>query len=99
MNEIITATYNFLDILDDSDLIKNLTKYKNNLLNNKALLAKIDNIRNLKDDNKLIQGRKEIYEDNDYKMYMKYYNELSLLIMKINHKYKEYTNTTKGCKG
>lgn len=98
MNEIIDATYNFLDTLDNSDLIKNLTKYKNNLLNNKELLAKIKTTKELKDDNKLIQGRKEIYDNNDYKMYMKYYNELSLIIMDINHKYKEYTNTT-NCKG
>ena len=99
MNEIVKATYDFLDTLDNSDLIKNLTKYKNNLLNNKEILSKIKTTKELKDDDKLIQGRKEIYEDNDYKMYMKYYNELSLIIMKINHKYKEYAKTNNDCKG
>lgn len=98
MNEIINATYNFLDTLDNSDLIRELTKYKNNLLNNKDILAKISNTKSLKDDLKIIESRKEIYENNDYKMYMKYYNELSLIIMQINQKYKEYTNTF-NCKG
>ena len=99
MSEIIDATYNFLDSLDDSDIIKNITKYKNKLLNNKDLLSKINKIQNEKDDNKLIIGRKEIYNNNDYKMYMKYYNELSLLIMMINNKYKEFTSTSKhNCK-
>ncbi len=47
------------------------------------------------DNEKIILGRKEIYENNDYKMYMKYYNELSFIILKINKKYAEYTNTSK----
>ena len=99
MSDIINATYNFLDSLDNSDIIKNITIYKNKLLTNKDLLSRINKIKNEKDDNKLIIGRKEIYENNDYKMYMKYYNELSLLVMKINNKYKEYTNTSKhNCK-
>ena len=99
MSDIINATYNFLDSLDNSDIIKNITIYKTKLLNNKDLLSRINKIQNEKDDNKLIIGRKEIYENNDYKMYMKYYNELSLLVMKINNKYKEYTNTSKhNCK-
>ena len=93
MSEIVEATYKFLDNLDNSDIIKNITKYKHNLLNNKDILSKIDKIKKEKDNNKLIIGRKEIYNNDDYKIYMKYYNELSLIIMQINKKYKEYTNT------
>ncbi len=93
MGEIIEATYNFLDSLDNSDIIKNITIYKNKLLNNKELLSKINKVKNELDNNKLIIGRKEIYDNDDYNNYMHYYNELSLLIMKINSKYKEYTNT------
>ena len=79
--------------------IINITKYKSKLLNNKNILDKINKVKLEKDDNKLIIGRKEIYDNDDYKMYMKYYNELSLLIMKINNKYKEFTNTSKhNCK-
>ena len=99
MGEIINATYNFLDSLDNSDIIKNITKYKKNLLNNKKILSEINKLKKEKDDNKLIIGRKEIYSNNDYKMYMKYYNELSLIIMQINNNYKEYTHTSEhNCK-
>ena len=99
MSEIIDATYNFLDILDNSDIIKNLTKYKNKLLSNKELLKEIKKVQKETDDNKLIKGRQAIYENNDYKMYMKYYNELSFLVMNINNKYKEYTHTSEhNCK-
>jgi len=93
MSEIITATYNFLDTLDNSDLIKNLTKCKQKILKNKQILSLINDIKQEKDSNKLILKRKKIYENNDYKMYMKYYSELSLIILKINKKYTTYTKT------
>lgn len=91
MSEITMATYNFLDDLDNSDIIKNLTKYKNKLLKNKELLQTIKDIQNETNEAKLINKRKAIYEENDYKMYMKYYNELSMIILKINNQYKKYT--------
>ena len=93
MTEIIEKTYALLDTLDNSDLIKDLTKYKNKLMHNNAILTKIDNLKKETDNNKIISLRKELFSNNDYKMYQQSYNELSLIIMKINKKYKEYTNT------
>ena len=93
--EIIEATYSFLDSLDNSLLIKNLTKYKNKVLKNKELLDEISNLKNEKDNDKIISKRKEIFNNNDYSNYMKYYNELSMIVFKINKKYQEYTNTRK----
>ena len=93
MGEIISATYNFLDALDNSNLIKNLTVYKQKLLKDKKILSLIEEIKKEKDSNILITKRKLLYENNNYKMYMKYYNELSLIILKINHQYHIYTNT------
>ena len=93
MGIIIEKTYEFLDALDNSDLIKNLTKYKQRLLNDANLLKEIDTLKKETENAKLIEGRKHIYENNDYKMYMECYSELSYLIFKINNKYKEYTST------
>ena len=93
MSDIVEATYNFLDTLDNSELIKNLTKYKNKLLNNKPILKEIANIKKETNNETIISRRKELFANNDYKMYMKYYNELSLIILKINKKYQEYTST------
>ncbi len=93
MSEITTATYNFLDALDNSDIIKELTKYKDRLLKNKNLLEAIKITKKETNSDILITKRKIIYEDNDYRMYMKYYNELSLIILKINKQYKKYTST------
>ncbi len=93
MSEIINATYEFLDALDNSELINNLTKYKNKAMQNKDLLNKIKDARNETNSDLLITKRKEIYDNDDYKMYMKYYNELSLIVLKINNQYKKYTST------
>ena len=93
MGIIIDKTYQFLDVLDSSDLIKNLTKYKNKLLNNPELLKNITTVKKETDTAKIITGRKSIYANEDYKIYMKCYSELSYLILKINNKYKEYTST------
>ena len=93
MSEIITSTYNFLDALDNSNIIKNLTKYKQKLLKNKKLLSLIKEIKQETDKDILIQKRKILYQNNNYKMYMKYYNELYLIILKINKTYAKFSNT------
>ena len=93
MSEIITATYNFLDSLEESELIKDLTKYKTKLLSNKSLLSQIAELKQETDSNKIIAKRKEIYNNKDYCEYIKRYNELSFIILKINKKYHDYTNT------
>ena len=93
MSEIILATYNLIDTLDKSNLIKELTKYKEKLMNNKTLLKEIDSIKEETDTAIIIKKRQALYKNNDYKMYMKYYNELSLIVLRINQQYKKYTNT------
>ena len=93
MGIIIDKTYELLDTLDESDLIINLTIYKNKLLKNKVLLKEIVDLKKETDTDAIIKKRKALFENNDYKMYMKYYNELSLIVLKINKKYKEYTST------
>lgn len=93
MSPIIEATYNLIDTLDKSNLIKELTKYKEKLMKNKALLKEIASIKKETDNNIIIKKRQALYKNNDYKMYMKYYNELSLFVLRINRQYKKYTNT------
>ena len=93
MSDIIEKTYLFLDALDNSDLIKNLTKYKNKLLSNKDLLSEISLLKTYTDTSSIIDARKALFSNSDYSSYMTYYNELSLIIMEINKKYKEYTFT------
>lgn len=93
MSEVIEKTYKLLDTLDNSSLIKNLTKYKNRLLKDREVISKIEKIKKETNQEDLIKLRKELYQNKDYKMYMKYYQELSFIVLKINKKFAEYTST------
>jgi hypothetical protein len=93
MSEIIEKTYKLLDTLDKSDLIKNLTYHKEKLLLNKEVLSLVKKINQETNNEIKISLKKKIYSIDDYKNYIKYYNELYYIILKINKKYSEYTNT------
>jgi len=96
MSLIIEKTYNLLDVLDNSELIKYLTNSKEKLQKDDKVLSLIKEINKELNNKIKIELRKELYNNKNYKDYMDSYNELSYIILKINNKFKEYTNT-KGC--
>ena len=96
MSEIIEKTYKLIDTLDESDLIKKLTYYKEKLSSNKEVLSLVKKINKENNNEIKISLKKKLYNIDDYKNYMKYYNELYYIILKINKKYSEYTNTKEG---
>ena len=87
MNEVIEKTYELLDYLDNSKIVKDLTTAKNKLLNNQDILKKIKKYQKEKN----ITLKKEIFNNPDYDNYMQCYNELSYLVMDINKKIKNIT--------
>lgn len=87
MNEVIEKTYELLDYLDNSKIVKDLTTSKNKLLNNQEILKKIKKYQKEKN----ITLKKEIFNNPDYANYMQCYNELSYLVMDINKKIKNIT--------
>lgn len=93
MSDIIENTYKLLDALDNSDLIKNLTTTKRRLEQNPEILSLIKEYRKETDSNKLISIKQILYQDKDYRKYIESYNELSLIILRINKQYQKYTNT------
>ncbi|MBQ8219565.1 MAG: hypothetical protein IJZ79_07420 [Bacilli bacterium] len=93
MSKIIDSTYNLLDTLDNSNLIKELTISKEKLLKDKNILSLINKYNNEINNDKKILLKKEIYKDINYQKYINAYNELSLIVLKINNKYHSYTNT------
>lgn len=96
MSEIIEKTYKLLDALDNSEVIKKLTYYKQKLEQDEEVLSLVKKINNELDPNKKIELRKIIYNNDNYKNYMDYYNELNYIILKINNKFSKYTNTKEG---
>lgn len=92
MNEVIEKTYELLDYLDNSKIVKDLTTAKNKLLSNQDILNKIKKYQ--KEEN--ITLKKEIFNNHDYANYIQCYNELSYLVMDINQRIKNMTGK-KGC--
>ena len=96
MSQIIEKTYELLDTLENSNLIKTLTTSKEKLLKDKYLLSLINTYNIETENEKKIKLKQELYSNKVYKDYIDSYNELSYIILKINNKFKEYTNT-KNC--
>ena len=97
MDNIIEKTKELINSFEKSDLIKNLDHYKGKVLINKELLELINKYNNTQDEYEKISLKQKIYKYEEYSNYMKYYNELFYYVLKINNKYKEYTDV-RGCK-
>lgn len=98
MDEVIDKTKNLIDVLDSSDLIKNIEYYKTLVLEMPEVLSLIDKYNNSSLDYEKLAIKKDIYDVEEYKMYMKYYNELFYYVLDINRRFKNYTDT-RGCRG
>lgn len=92
MNNIIEKTYLLIDELDKSDIIKNITIYKEKVLKNKDIANLLEKARSTNDEYILYDIRKKLYKYDDYKEYMHYYNELNYLVLDINNRFKKYIN-------
>ena len=99
MSEIIEKTYKLLDTLDNSEVIKKITQYKEKLKQDEAVLSLVKQYNNEEDTTKKIYIKKQLYNNENYKKYMEAYNELNYIVLKINNKYAEYTNTKEGLCG
>ena len=90
MNEIIENTFIFIDDLEKSDLIKELTECKEILSKDNKVLNLIKEYNNLEDTNILLNLKKELYQNHTYQRYMELYDELYMLVKSINKKYSSY---------
>ena len=91
MDNVIEKTNSLIKVLESSDLIKKLEHYKHKVITNDKLLNLINKYNNTEDKYIKISLKEEIYKYEEYKEYIKYYNELFYYILKINNKFKEYT--------
>ena len=85
-------TYELIDVIDNSYLIKELEYYKDKILSNKELCSLIDKGNKEVNDYVLMEIKKELYTYLEYKKYMELYNELNFIVMDINNKYKSLFN-------
>ena len=99
MSEIIEKTYKLLDTLDNSEVIKKLTKYKEIIKQDEEVLSLVKRINNEDNPEIKVELKKKLYSNIAYKNYIDAYNELFYIVLKINKKYAEYTNTKEGLCG
>ena len=90
------CTYNLIDELDKSDIIRNITIYKDKIMNNKEIRDLIDKGNNSDDDYVIRDIRIMLYKYDSYKKYMDNYNKLMYIVMDINNRMKLLIND-KGC--
>lgn len=96
MNEIMEKTYNLIDELDKSDIIKNITFYKERITNNKEIRNLVTKGNNTEDEYIIREIKKKLYTYTDYKNYMENYNKLNFIIMDINKRFNKLLNN-KNC--
>lgn len=80
-------TYELIDVMDSSDIIKNLEMYKKKILENKELCELINKGNHCDDEYLTISIKKELYKNSDYKGYMDNYNQLFYIVMDINKRF------------
>ena len=87
MNEIMKKTYELIDVLEESDLISDLGSYKERIENNQGLFELIKKGNSTEDEYLLLDIKRRLYRNEDYKGYMDRYNELMYIVMDINYRY------------
>lgn len=91
MNDIMDKTYKLIDVLDSSDIISNLSFYRDRIMNNKDIQLLIEKGNSIDDEYLIRDIRIKLYEYDDYKNYMDSYNRLMYIVMDINSRFKELT--------
>ena len=92
MDNVIDKTKKLIEVIDSSELIKNLDYYKNKVVLNKEIITLIYKYNNSNDNYEKISLKEKIYKYEDYNNYMKYYNELFYYVLKINNMYKKFAD-------
>ena len=90
--DIINKTYELIDELDSSSLIKDLIYYKNKILENRELCELINKGNKEKDDYILMSIKRDLYKYEEYKIYNELYSKLKFIVMDINSRYKALFN-------
>lgn len=87
MNKIMEKTYELIDVLEDSDLIKDIVFYRDKIMANWELRDLILEGNSTSDEYLLLDIKRRLYKYSDYKNYMDKYNELMYIVMDINYRY------------
>lgn len=80
MHKVIEKTYELIDVIDNSNMVRNIKSSKEKLLLDRKFIRKIASVQ----EDMSIDNKKKLYDNVYYKMYMDNYYELQLIILDIN---------------
>lgn len=80
MHKVIEKTYELIDVIDNSNMVRNIKSSKKKLLLDRKFIRKIASVQ----EDMSIDNKKKLYDNVYYKMYMDNYYELQLIILDIN---------------
>ncbi len=89
MNEIMKKTYELIDVLEESDMIRDMEMYREKIQGNKELCSLIHEGNCTDDEYVLLDIKRRLYKNKDYKGYMDQYNQLMHIVMDINYRYRK----------
>lgn len=95
MHEVIEKTFELIDALENSEMIKKLVESKEKILEDRSLLQEIVEMKNL-NDNELIVRRKKLFQNEYYRTYLSCYNELNFFVRDFNVRMRKMLSQ-KGC--
>ena len=87
MNEIMEKTYELIDVLEESDLIREIGVSKDRVIRDEGLSNLIREGNSISDEYALLDIKRKLYNNKNYKSYIDKYNELMYLVMDINYRY------------
>lgn len=89
MNEIMKKTFEFIDVLDDSILMKELEVYRDKVIENVELQELIRKANNSEDEYLKMDIKRRLYKNKDYQLYMERYQEVMYLVLDINYRFRK----------
>jgi len=96
MNKIMEKTYELIDVLDKSDMIRDMGIYRDRIMRNQELSNLIRKANELDDEYAVLDIKKKLYDYEEYRGYMDNYNQVMYLVMDINSRYQGLVGQ-KGC--
>ncbi len=89
MHKIMEKTFELIDVMEESEIVQNLERYRERILNNRNLQELIQKGNQSDDEYLKLDIKRKLYQNQDYQGYMDCYNELMYLVMEINARYQK----------
>ena len=82
-------TFELIDVLDSSDMMKELSFYRDKVMKNRELQELIQKANGSEDEYLKMDIKRRLYQNKDYQGYMERYQEVMYLVMDMNARFQK----------